>query len=190
MSPPRTESNFFPVSLISFPHRYLDKMGRQPVKADILSFIAIVLAGSFLFLIFYGIQKVFFERAGVPNLTSITVMIATTVFLLLVDGLFFLLVISLIGHFFVLFTGGKPDFEKTLKSVITALALPILFIWLPIAFHVPYSLLVLAAVFMVFTCYGIRKFHQKTKDQAAFVAIFTTGTIVVLLYIARVNMSG
>jgi len=169
---------------------YLEKTGAQTVKADILSFIAVVLAGSFLFLVFYGIRKVFFERAGVPDLTGITVFTATTIFLFLVDGLFFLLVISLIEHFFVLFTGGKPDFEKTLKSVITASALPVLFIWLPIAFHVPYSLLVLAAAFMVFTYYGIRKFHQKTKDQAAFVAIFTTGTIVVLLYIAHVKLFG
>jgi hypothetical protein len=169
---------------------YLEKTGAQTVKADILSFIAVVLAGSFLFLVFYGIRKVFFERAGVPDLTGLTVLIVTTIFLFVVDGVFFLLVISLIGHFFVLFTGESSNFEKTLKSIIVASALPVLFIWLPIALDVPWSLLVLTGIFMVVTYYGIRKFHQKTKDQAAFVAIFTTGTIVVLLYIAHVKLFG
>ena len=43
---------------------YMDEVKEQPVKADILSFIAIILAGSFLFLVFYGIQEMYFEQAG------------------------------------------------------------------------------------------------------------------------------
>ena len=94
-----------------------------------------------------------------------------------------MLLISLVGHFFVLFTDGHRDFEKTMKAVIYASALPVLFAW---TFHiVQYSALVLAVAFLIVAYIGIYTFHEITKDRAAFVAIFTTGFIIVLLYIGK-----
>jgi len=114
---------------------------------------------------------------------SITLMV-----LFVIDGLEFVLFISLVEHFFVLFTDGHRDFEKTMKSVIYASALPVLFVWT--IHNVQYSALVLTAAFLVVTYFGIRTFHEITKDRSAFVAIFMTGFVVFLLYLGKVNLSG
>ena len=106
----------------------------------------------------------------------------------MIDGLAFVLVVSLVEHFFVLFTDNHRDFEKTMKSVIYASVLPVVFVWT--IHNVQYSALVLTAVFLAVTYIGIRSFHGITKDRAAFVAIFTTGFMIFLLYLGKVNLLG
>jgi hypothetical protein len=101
-----------------------------------------------------------------------------------------MLIISLIEHFFVLFTGEPRDFGKTMKSVIYASFIPVLFIWLPGVFRVSYSAFILIGAFSIITFHGVRIFHKKTNNQAAFVAIFTTYFILTVLWLGKVNIIG
>lgn len=178
------------LSFISNPPGYLEEMKNQPVKTDILTFLAVILCGSLCYLAAYIIQKGYIEQVPAFDSLSLGVLILSGIFLFVVDGLFFLLVISLIEHFFVLFTGRKPDFEKTLKSVTYALFIPVLFLWVAGVFHIPGSVPVIIATFTVFTFYGTRTFHHLSNDRAAFVSLFTTGVLVILLYSGHVNLIG
>jgi membrane-associated HD superfamily phosphohydrolase len=175
---------------ISNPPGYLEEMKNQPVKTDILTFLVVILCGTLCYLTAYIIQKGYIEQVQTFDPLSVGVLILSGISLFVVDGLFFLLIISLIEHFFVLFTERKPDYEKTLKSVIYALFIPILFLWVTGVFHIPGSIPALIAIFAVFTFYGTRAFHHLSNDRAAFVSMFTTGVIVILLYFGHVNLIG
>ncbi|MCK9631030.1 MAG: YIP1 family protein [Methanoregula sp.] len=167
---------------------YLEKIKEQPIKVDFYLFSAIVLIGSLLYHFSYLIQNMHNPQMDVLNVGSMIVLTLMTVFLFIYNGIIFLLIVSLIEHFFVLFIERKPDFEKTMKSVIYASFLPVLFLWIPSVFHIPFSALVLIGAYMIITFYGIRIFHGVTVDRAAFVASFTTGCILILLYAAHVNL--
>jgi hypothetical protein len=159
----------------------MDEVKDQPVKEDILRFITVLFIGSLLYLFSYVIQKGFIEQTEVLDIRGIIVLTAMVLFL-------FLFIICLIEHFFVLFIDRKPVFEKTMKSVIYASVLPVLFLWVPSVFQIRFSALVLLFAFMVFTFYGIHTIHGKTIDRAAFVAFFTTGCIIFLLWVGKVNL--
>lgn len=178
------------ISFISYPTAYLDKVREQPIKTDILSFIITALTGSILFFVSSVIRMMYTGQGGVMGMAALAVMAVTIIFVFVVNALFFLLVIGLIEHVFVLFIDGHRGFEKTMKSVIYASVLPVLFFWVPAVFHVAYSALLLAGTFCIVTFYGILTFHQKTKDRAAFVAVFTTGLILALLWFGKVNIIG
>ncbi|AGB03359.1 YIP1 family protein [Methanoregula formicica] len=167
---------------------YLEKITKQSIRADFYLFTAILLVGSLLYHVSYLIQKVHTSPVDVLNPGSMIVLTLMTVFLFIYNGIIFLLAISLAEHFFVLFISDKPDFEKTMKSVIYASFLPVLFLWIPSVFHIPCSALVLVGAYTIITFYGIRIFHGVTVDRAAFVAIFTTGCILILLYFGNVNL--
>jgi hypothetical protein len=176
------------ISVISYPSGYMDEVKDQPVKEDILRFITVLFIGSLLYLFSYVIQKGFIEQTEVLDIRGIIVLTAMVLFLFLFNAMFFLLIICLIEHFFVLFIDRKPVFEKTMKSVIYASVLPVLFLWVPSVFQIRFSALVLLFAFMVFTFYGIHTIHGKTIDRAAFVAFFTTGCIIFLLWVGKVNL--
>jgi hypothetical protein len=176
--------------LIFSPSGYLEEIRGQPLRDDVLSFILITAIGSILMLFSMAIRDSNTGNGEFLNPAGVLVMIITILFLFIVDGLFLVLIISLIEHFFVLFTGEHRGFEKTMKSVIYASVIPVLFFWIPSVFHIPYSALLLAGTFCLVTFYGILTFHEKTKDRAAFVALFTTGFILILLWFGKVNVIG
>jgi hypothetical protein len=164
---------------------YIEEIRNQALLKDLLQFIIVALTGSMVFFFVYVIQKGF-PGHEIPDAWGFLILMGMVVFTFVYSALFFLLVISLAEHFFVLFISDKPDFEKTMKSVIYASMVPILFIWIPAIFHIPVSALALTGVFIVFTFYGILIFHNSTKDRAAFVAIFLMGVIISGLCLGRV----
>jgi hypothetical protein len=176
--------------IILDPSGYLEEIRDQPFNDDILTFILVTLTGSVLAFIAIIISTVVTGQGEYPGPAGIPKMILSILFLFIVDGLFLMLVISLIEHFFVLFTGEHRGFEKTMKSVMYASVIPVLFIWIPAVLQIPYTLLLLAGAFCIATFYGILVFHEKTKDRAAFVALFTTGFILILLWFNKVNLIG
>ena len=172
-------------AIITNPPAYLNEVRDQPLKDDVLFFIGAAILGSLFYLGFTAIRTVIAGQPGMLSPLGIVVMAVTMMVLFVIDGLAFVLVVSLVEHFFVLFTDDHRDFEKTMKSVIYASVLPVLFVWT--IYNVQYSALVLAAAFLVVTYIGIRTFHEVTKDRAAFVAIFTTGFIIYMLVLGKVN---
>lgn len=176
--------------IILNPSAHLEKIRNQPLKDDVLVFILVTVVGSILMFFSTVISTSVIGNEEFLNPAGIPVMILTILFLFVVDGLFFVLIISLIEHFFILFTGENRGFEKTMKSVIYASVLPVLFLWIPAIFHIPYSALLLAGAFCIVTFYGIFIFHEKSKDRAVFVALFTTGVIFILLWFGKVNVIG
>lgn len=176
--------------IILSPSGYLKEIKEQPIKDDVLSFILVTAIGSILMFFSTVIRTAVTGNGEFLNPAGVLVTILTILFLFVVDGLFLMLIISLIEHFFVLFMGEHRGFEKTMKSVIYASVIPVLFLWIPAVFHIHYSALLLAGAFCLVTFYGILMFHEKTKDRAAFVALFTTGFILILLWFGKVNVIG
>jgi hypothetical protein len=176
--------------IIRSPSGYLEKIRDQPLKDDILSFILVTMVGSILMFFSIFIMTAVTGQEEFLNPAGAVVMFLTILFLYVFNGLFLMLVISLIEHFFVLSTGEHRGFEKTMKSVICASVLLVLLFWIPSVFHIRYSALILAGVFCIMTFYGILTFHEKTKDRAAFVALFTTGLILILLWFGKVDLIG
>jgi len=168
----------------------LEKIKDQPLKTDCYLFVAIVLIGSILYHFSYLSQVVHHAPVDFLNPGSMIVLALMTGFLFLCNGIIFLFILSLIEHFFVLFIKRKPDFEKTMKSVIYASALPVLFLWIPSVFQIPFSVLALIGAFMIITFYEIRLFHEVTVDRAAFVALFMSGCIIIVLHAAHVTLLG
>ena len=175
-------------AIISNPPAYLNEVREQPLKNDVLFFIGVTILGSLLYLGFAVIENPVYTRPAMLSPLGIVGMSLTMMALFVIDGLEFVLLISLVEHFFVLFTDEHRDFEKTMKSGIYASALPVLFVWT--IHNVQYSVPVLLAAFLVVTYISIRMFHGITKDRAAFVAIFTTGFITFLLCLGKVNLLG
>jgi len=176
--------------IIISPSGYLEEIRDRPIKDDVLFFIVVAVVGSILMFFSMVIGEIVTGKGDSLNPAGIPVMILTILFLFVVNGLFFMLIISLIEHFFVLFTGEHKGFERTMKSVIYASVLPVVFFWIPAVFHIPSSILLLAGAFCIVTFYGILTFHEKAKDRAAFVALFTTGFILILLWLGKVNITG
>jgi Yip1 domain len=176
--------------IIHNPSGYIDEIRDQPLKEDILFFMFITIVGSILTFLSIIIMAIFYGQGDFPGPEGIPIMFLSILFLFIVDGFFLMLIISLIEHFFVLFTGEPRDFGKTMKSVIYASFIPVLFIWLPGVFRVSYSAFILIGAFSIITFHGIRIFHKKTNNQAAFVAIFTTYLILTVLWLGKVNLIG
>lgn len=173
-------------AIISHPLAYLNEVREQPLKNDVLFFIAVAILGSILYLGFGALQNPIYGPPCMQTPLGTVVMSLTLMVLFVIDGLEFVLFISLVEHFFVLFTDGHRDFEKTMKSVIYASVLPVLFVWT--ISSIPHSVPVLLVAFLVVTYIGIRTFHEITKDRTAFVAIFTTGLILYMLF--KMNLLG
>jgi len=174
---------------------FFTKVREQPLKNDILFFLAITVLGGFILTIAAAASSINSGPLAIPEPRVIPLFIVGFIVPSIINGFFLLLVISLIEHFFVLFViDTHPDkdrrFEKTMKTVIYASVLPIIFLWVPAVFHVAYSGLILLGSFLVLTFLGIIGFHAVTKDRAGFVTIFTGGVIVLLLMAGRVNFLG
>jgi hypothetical protein len=176
--------------LIYHPSRYLEEIRNRSFKADVQFFILVTIAGSILMFFSTVIAAAVTGQSEFLNPVGLVVIIVTLLSLFVFNGLFLMLVISLIEHFFVVFTGENRGFERTMKSVIYASVLPVLFFWIPSVFRIPLSALLLAGTFCIATFYGILIFHEKTKDRAAFVALFTTGFILIMLWLGKGNITG
>jgi len=164
----------------------LNRIINQSLKQDVLVFIASVLTGSLLF-IAVSLSLPDISRWPVnTGPAGSAVMAGTLLGMFVADGLFFLLIISLVEHFFVLFIKDHPAFEKSMKSVIYASAIPLMLIWAMLVFPGLYVIPVLTGVFALMTFFGVREFHSVSNDRALFVSVFILLFILVMMYCANV----
>lgn len=101
---------------------------------------------------------------------------------LITGGAVALLAVSLVEHFFLLFVDVHREFEQTMKSTVYALSPLILFSW-AVLLKIPFAGLLFLAWFCLSTFFGVRIFHEKSKDRAVFVALATG--VVLAFYLHR-----
>ncbi|MEA2034713.1 MAG: YIP1 family protein [Euryarchaeota archaeon] len=168
------------------PPRLFQQLKKKSLREDLQFFFGIVIAvsicftlGSFLLEPYPG------NESGISELYFIgLILLGTLIGLLqgLINGVISLLGISLIEHFFLLFVNEHQGFEKTMKSVIYALLPCILFFWVVVIVNIPFVSLLLLFCFGLITYCGIRVFHEKSKDRAAFVSLATSAVLLMLFH--------
>lgn len=153
---------------------------------DALIFYAFVsLIGALL----YFLASVFHQTENIPGvydwgLVRFPLLFVISYLSFFVTGIFLVLFISLIIHFFLLFTsGGAGDYKDTFTGVIYSGTPAILFLWLTRFFEVFYVLIFLLIWFGIITylCIGILK--DKNKVQAVLVTIFVSAVLFGLIYL-------
>ncbi|MDV2481003.1 YIP1 family protein [Methanoculleus sp. Wushi-C6] len=169
-------------TIFSGPRRRFQQLNEKPLRDDLVFYFAIVAAVSVLFMALPlltgeavdidGMHRIWFIAAG----TLITLMQG------LINGSVALLAVSLVEHFFLLFVDVHREFEKTMKSTVYALSPLILFSW-AVLLGVPFAGLLLLVWFCLLTYFGVRVFHEKSKDRAVFVALATG--VVLAYYLHR-----
>jgi len=162
---------------------FFQQLNEKSLREDLLFFFAIVIAVSICFsLACFLLEPDAGNEPGVHGLYLVGLILFGTFGLLrgLINGTIVLLGISLIEHFFLLFVDEDRGFEKTMKSVVYALFPVILFFWVVVIVKVPLISLFLLFCFGLITYCGIRVFHEKSKDRAAFVSLATSIVLLIL----------
>ncbi|WP_292731602.1 Yip1 family protein [Methanoculleus sp.] len=169
----------------SGPRRRFQQLDEKPLRDDLIFYFAIVAVASIFWTaasILTGPHPV--DGPGIEGLHqagSVLSAIFVGVFLGLANGAVALLAVSLVEHFFLLFVDVHREFEKTMKSVVYALAPLILFSW-AVLLGVPFAGLLLLIWFCLMTYIGVWIFHEKSKDRAAFVALATGAVLAFYLH--------
>lgn len=161
-----------PETIITGPRRVFQKLNEKPLRDDLTFYFAIVAVASVLFMVLPLLTG---EAAETDGMHRVWFIVAGTLIVLvqgLITGAVALLAVSLVEHFFLLFVDVHREFEKTMKSAVYALAPLILFSW-AVLLKIPFAGLLLLAFFCLSTYFGVRIFHEKSKDQAVFVALAT-----------------
>lgn len=161
------------------PRRIFDHLQISSLQEDLLIFFAAVLAVSVLFHLWTFVTGPNYEPAGTHLLLG---MVFGTFGIVQsrVTWTVILLGISLIEHFFLLFVDAHQGFERTMKSVIYALLLTVLFWWAVVVVKVPSAGPLLLLCFALISYFGICVFHDISKDRAAFVSLATSAVLLVL----------
>ncbi|MCK9343261.1 MAG: YIP1 family protein [Massilibacteroides sp.] len=174
-----------PESIFSSPRRRFQQLDEKPLRDDLIFYFAIVAVASIFWMadsILTGPHPV--DGPGIEGLHrtgSILLSIFASLFMGLANGAVALLAVSLVEHFFLLFVDVHREFEKTMKSVVYALAPLILFSW-AILLEVPFAGLLLLVCFCLITYIGVRVFHEKSEDRAVFVALATGAVLAFYLH--------
>ncbi len=165
-------------------HGLFQYLEEKTFQEDLIFFLAVVVAGSLIFNLaafLTGINAVPESSiSGLQLIGNVSLGLAIGMVQGLIGGVVLLLGISLVEHFFLLFVDVQKNFETTMKSVIYALMPGILFYWLVIVVRIPFVSLLLLFCFGLITYFGIRIFHEKSKDRAVFVSIATSAVLLVL----------
>ncbi|GAB7016251.1 hypothetical protein JCM10550A_16190 [Methanogenium cariaci] len=167
------------------PRSFFQQRNTRSLQEDLRFFFAIVAIVSVCFTLAAFLQGFYAggNESGIAgwHLAGF-ILLGTVVGLLqgLIGGVIFLLGISLIEHFFLLFVDEDVEFEKTMKSVVYALFPAIPFFWAGVVVNVPLASLLMLICFGLITYYGIRVFHEKSKDRAAFVSLATSLVLLIL----------
>ncbi len=186
-SPQSREDNDVDTNHFHRPSASLSAVGEKPLRDDLRFFIAIVIAGSLLFTLasLLTVSEPVYP-SGSTGLYLIGMTVAALVVGLvrsLIDGAVLLLAVSLVEQFFLLFVDGHRGFERTMKSVVYALSPGILLFWVAVLAENALVSLFLLVCFCLLTYFGIRTFHEKSIDRAAFVSLATSA--VLLMYFSR-----
>ncbi|QSZ67188.1 hypothetical protein RJ40_06585 [Methanofollis aquaemaris] len=156
-----------------------DQLRIKSLQEDLLFFFTVVLAASILSTLGTFLLYPDHEPAGL-HLIGGMVFGAFGPLQSLITWVVILLSVSLVEHFFLLFVDEHQGFERTMKSAIYALLPTVLFWWTAVILKVPYAGLLLLLCFTLITYFGVRKFHEKSKDRAAFVSLATSAVLLIL----------
>ncbi|MBT8507557.1 hypothetical protein AZH53_03870 [Methanomicrobiaceae archaeon CYW5] len=169
----------------SHPLRIFQELNEKPLRAALTFFFAIVIAVSICFTLISFLQGADMgNESGISGLYPVGLIVLGTFIGLvqgLISGVISLLGISLIEHFFLLFVDVEQGFEKTIKSAVYALSPVVLFFWVIVIVQNLFASLLLLICFGLMTYWGIRIFHEKSKDRAAFVSLATSIVLMILL---------
>ncbi|PKL61511.1 MAG: hypothetical protein CVV31_11045 [Methanomicrobiales archaeon HGW-Methanomicrobiales-2] len=171
-----------PETILTGPRRYFQQLDEKPLRDDLTFYFAIVAVASVLFMVLLLLTGGAAEIDGTHRIWFIAAGTLITLVQGLITGAVALLAVSLVEHFFLLFVDVHREFEKTMKSVVYALAPLILFSW-AVLLEVPFAGLLLLAWFCLSTYFGVWIFHEKSKDRAVFVALATG--VVLAYYLHR-----
>ncbi len=169
-----------PETIVAGPRRLFERLNEKPLRDDLVFYFAIAAGASILW-------TALSILAGPPPMEELhptglfSPGIFVILFLGLVNGAFALLAVSLIEHFFLLFVDVHREFEQTMKSAVYALSPLILFSW-AIVLGVPFAGPLLLACFCLLTYFGVRVFHEKSGDRAAFSALATGAALAIYLH--------
>ncbi|QYZ79152.1 hypothetical protein E2N92_06755 [Methanofollis formosanus] len=166
-------------NIFTGPGRLFDQLRIKSLQEDLLFFFTVVLAVSILStlrtLLMYPVHE-----PTAPYLIGGMLFGAFGPLQSMITWAVILLSVSLIEHFFLLFVDEHQGFERTMKSAIYALFPTVLFWWAAVILKIPYAGLLLLLCFTLITYSGIRKFHEKSKDRAAFVSLATSAVLLIL----------
>lgn len=165
------------------PCALLRQLNVKSLYDDLKFFFAVVLTGSLLFTLASFLLALYTGNESGSSGLYLIGLVSLGIFIGLIQGLIngaiVLLGVSLIEHFFLLFVDEHKGFEKTMKSVIYALSPSILLFWLTLVIESTFVRLLLLFCFSLISYFGIRTFHEKSKDRAAFVTIATSAVLLV-----------
>jgi len=151
------------------------------LRNDLVFYAAIVAAASILFMVLPLLTGPYQEE-GLDRIGAVVSGTLITLIQGLITGAVALLAISLVEHFFLLFVDVHREFELTMKSAIYALSPCILFSW-AVLLKIPFAGLLLLCCFCLITYFGVRVFHELSKDRAAFISLATG--VVLAIYFRR-----
>jgi hypothetical protein len=163
--------------------RLCERLNEKSLGEDLQFFFAIIVVTSIVYVLLPLFMGFYPENEFKIGMHQIGFMVLGAIISLLqglMTGAITLLGISLIEHFFLLFVDVHQGFEKTMKSVIYALAPCILLSWVVIIVKAPFSGLLLLLGFGLMTYPGVQVFHEMSKDRAVFVSLATSAVLAIL----------
>ncbi|MBP2132398.1 hypothetical protein J2128_000319 [Methanomicrobium sp. W14] len=170
--------------VLASPSHAIQKVRKSDYREDLLFFVFITLAGSVLYLLaslLYRYSSV--GTSGNWGIAWLFVVFVVNYISFIASGIFLVLAISLIIHFFLLFTkGGAGKYNETFKGVIYSGTPVVLFLWLTKFFGAFYVLLPLLVWFGVITYISIRILKEKTNMQSTLVTLFISAVLLAIIY--------
>lgn len=161
------------------------KVKNSSYREDLLFFVFITLTGSLFYLMAFYLSKTGGDVSAIINggLIRFVFLFVINYISFITCGIFLVLLISLIVHFFLLFTKEGPGkYDDTFKGVIYSGAPVILFLWLTTFFEVFYVLLFLLIWFGIITYICIRTLKERNSFQSVFVTLFVSAVLFGLIY--------
>jgi hypothetical protein len=168
------------------PLHTIGSVKKSSYKEDFLFFILITLLGSLFYLMTFFLSKADGNMLVInsDSLTQVILLFVINYISFIVCGIFLVLFISLIVHFFLLFTKEGPGkYDDTFKGVIYSGTPVILFLWLTAFFEIFYVLLFLLIWFSVITYMCIRVLKGRNNVQSVFVTLFVSAILLGLVYL-------
>jgi hypothetical protein len=165
------------------PLSIFQQLKEKSLHDDLRIFVAIAIAGSLVFTLASLLMTPDSGSGfGDSGLYFVGFVVFVGLVWSLINGAVALLAISLIEHFFLLFVDEHKGFEKTMKSAIYALVPVLLFFWVTVIVESAFVSLLLLVCFCLITFFGVRIFHEKSLDRAAFVSLATSAVFMMLFF--------
>ena len=164
---------------------FFQRLNEKPLQYDLRFFFAVVVVTAVVFMLlplFAGSYPPDEFEIGLHRLGVLVSGILIGLLQGLICGAVALLGISLIEHFSCFSLMYIGDLKKTMKSAIYALAPFVLFFWAVVIVQIPFMDLLLLLGFGLATYFGVRIFHEMSRDRAAFLSLATSVVFAILFH--------